>query len=206
MQHKVKLTVIDKKVYPELQEQYCADPEAGPCPCYNVGDEFVFERYDGRDSFWCMGLNTLVKSDYPVDGIAGGPNVPHCSELWDAVSRYIYAGLQGAPIMKGWMDDERVMIACCSASKLPWSSSNVRGVDPIVARISFCFSLISAISDTYWFMRAASALLQLFEIPRTVSSSAATDVATSSSVAFSFANTSFASTRALRIAEKLSAS
>ena len=119
MQHKVKMTVIDKKLYPELQEQYCADPEAGPCPCYNVGDEFVFERYDDRDSFWCMGLNTLVKSEHPVDGIAGGPNVPHCSELWDAVSRYIYAGLQGGSIMRGWMDDDRVMITCCSDGTRP---------------------------------------------------------------------------------------
>ena len=39
MQHKVKLTVIDKKLYPELQEKYCADPNSGMCPCYNVGDE-----------------------------------------------------------------------------------------------------------------------------------------------------------------------
>lgn len=38
MKHKVKLTVIDKKLYPELQEQYCADPNSGMCPCYNVGD------------------------------------------------------------------------------------------------------------------------------------------------------------------------
>lgn len=44
MKHKVKLTVIDKKLYPELQEQYCADPNSGMCPCYNVGDEFIFER------------------------------------------------------------------------------------------------------------------------------------------------------------------
>jgi len=29
MKHKVKVTVIDKKVYPELQEKYCADPKAG---------------------------------------------------------------------------------------------------------------------------------------------------------------------------------
>lgn len=36
MKHKVKLTVIDKKVYPELQRQYCADPQAGACPCYHV--------------------------------------------------------------------------------------------------------------------------------------------------------------------------
>ena len=32
MQHKCKMTVLDKKLYPELQAQYCADPEAGPCP------------------------------------------------------------------------------------------------------------------------------------------------------------------------------
>ena len=25
MKHKVKVTVIDKKVYPELQEKYCAE-------------------------------------------------------------------------------------------------------------------------------------------------------------------------------------
>lgn len=25
------MTVIDKKLYPELQKQFCADPEAGAC-------------------------------------------------------------------------------------------------------------------------------------------------------------------------------
>ena len=52
MKHKVKVTVIDKKVYPELQEKYCADPKAGMCPYYNIGDEFVFERDDENDHFW----------------------------------------------------------------------------------------------------------------------------------------------------------
>ena len=52
MQHKVKLTVIDKKLYPELQAQYCADPESGACPVYEIGDEFVFERYGEADDFW----------------------------------------------------------------------------------------------------------------------------------------------------------
>ena len=41
MKHKVRLTVIDKKLYPELQVQYCADPNSGACPCYNVGDVFA---------------------------------------------------------------------------------------------------------------------------------------------------------------------
>lgn len=119
MKHKVKLTVIDKKLYPELQREYCADPNSGLCPCYNVGDEFVFEREDGKDDFWHMGQNTLVKTDFDENEIAGGPKMPHCSEAWDAFSRYIYAGLQGGSIMKGWMKDENTMITCCSDGTRP---------------------------------------------------------------------------------------
>lgn len=119
MQYKVKLTVIDKKLYPELQEEYCADPNSGMCPCYNVGDEFIFERYGTADDFWHMGLNTLKQTVNTTEGIAGGKAFPHCSEAWDAISRYIYTGLQGGSIMRGWMNDERVMIACCSDGTRP---------------------------------------------------------------------------------------
>ena len=119
MKFKVKLTVIDKKCYPELQMLYCADPNSGPCPCYNVGDEFIFYRDDERDDFWHMGLNTLVKTSGDPDKVAGGPKIPHCSELWDAISRYIYTGLQGGSIMKGWMAKENEMIACCSDGTRP---------------------------------------------------------------------------------------
>ncbi len=24
------------------------------CPCYNVGDEFIFEREDNKDDFWLL--------------------------------------------------------------------------------------------------------------------------------------------------------
>lgn len=119
MQHKVKLTVIDKKLYPELQEQYCADKNAGMCPCYHVGDEFLFERYGTADDFWHMGLHTLKQSVATAAETAGGASFPHCSEAWDAISRYIYAGLQGGSIMRGWMADERIMIACCSDGTRP---------------------------------------------------------------------------------------
>ena len=103
MKHMVKVTVLDKKVYPELQKQYCADPSSGPCPCYNVGDEFLFLRDGEHDHFWRMGLNTLVKTSGNADAVAGGPKMPFCSEAWDAIARYIYTGLQGGSIMKGWM-------------------------------------------------------------------------------------------------------
>ena len=119
MKHTVKLTVIDKKLYPELQRQYCADPNAGACPCYNVGDEFIFERNGDRDDFWHMGLNTLIKTSADPDTVAGGPKLPHCSEAWDAIARYIYTGLQGGSIMKGWMNQENVMITCCSDGTRP---------------------------------------------------------------------------------------
>ena len=116
MQHKCRVTVLDKKLYPELQKLYCADPESGACPCYNVGDEYIFERYAARDDFWRMGEGTMVKGEA---GMAGSRGVPHCSEAWDAISRYIYTALQGDAIMRGWMNDERVMITCCSDGTRP---------------------------------------------------------------------------------------
>ena len=127
MEHRVRVTVLDKKLYPELQAQFCANPVSGKCPCYNVGDEFLFERNDERDDFWHMGAGTLVKSGTPDEDLAhspgtahcGEPGVPYCSEAWDAISRYIYAGLQGGSIMHGWMNDDRVMIACCSDGTRP---------------------------------------------------------------------------------------
>lgn len=42
MKHKVKVTVLDTKLYPEYQQQYCANPCSGKCPVYNKGDEFIF--------------------------------------------------------------------------------------------------------------------------------------------------------------------
>ena len=57
--------------------------------------------------------------DADPDTVAGGPKLAFCSELWDAISRYIYTGLQGGSIMKGWMDRENEMIACCSDGTRP---------------------------------------------------------------------------------------
>ena len=119
MKHKVRVTVIDKKLYPELQQQYCADPNSGACPCYNVDDVFEFYRDEENDHFWRGGLNTLVKTDADPDTVAGGPKMPHCSEAWDAISRYIYTGLQGGSIMKDRMNEANTMICCCSDGTRP---------------------------------------------------------------------------------------
>ena len=119
MKHKVRVTVIDKKLFPELQQQYCKNPNTGMCSCYNVGDVFEFYRDGKNDHFWHGGLNTLMKTDADPDTVAGGPKMPHCSEAWDAISRYIYTGLQGGSIMKGWMAKENEMICYCSDGTRP---------------------------------------------------------------------------------------
>ena len=106
-------------MYPELQQEHCFNPQSGTCPCYNIGDEFIFYRDEKRDDFWHCGLNTLTKTNGNPDLVAGGPKMPFCSELWDAISRYIYTGLQGGSIMKGWMKEENTMIACCSDGTRP---------------------------------------------------------------------------------------
>ena len=101
MQHKCKITVLKKELYADLQREYLADPSSGPCRFYEEGQEFVFERYGGRDDFWTMGKGT------------------QCSEAWDAISRYVYTALQGGSIMRNWTNDERIMIACCSDGTRP---------------------------------------------------------------------------------------
>ena len=116
---KVKITVIDKKCYPELQKEYCMEPDVGPCSMFEVGQEFIIEKGNGKDDFWHMGLNSLKKTSADPNTVAGGPKIPHCSEAWDAISRYIYTGLQGGSIMKGWMKEENTMIACCSDGTRP---------------------------------------------------------------------------------------
>ena len=40
-------------------------------------------------------------------------------QAWDAISRYIYTGLQDGSIMKGWMKKENEMISCCSDGTRP---------------------------------------------------------------------------------------
>ena len=105
MEHQCKVTVLDKKCYADLQREYLADPESGPCPCFEVGQTYLFERKPDKDDFYHFGRDL-------------DPQFP-CAEAWDAVSRYIYTALAGGAIMKSWTNDERVMIACCNDGTRP---------------------------------------------------------------------------------------
>ena len=101
MQYKCKVTVIDKKCFPDYQQKYLAVPDAGACTFYEIGDEFIFERYGAEDTFRLAGDGT------------------QCGEAWDCISRYIYTALQGGSIMRGHMNDDRMMIACCNDGTRP---------------------------------------------------------------------------------------
>ena len=95
------MTVIDKKVFADLQEKYLADPKSGACPFYEVDAEYLFERYGDEDTFLTQGKGA------------------HCSEAWDCFSRYVYTALQGGSIMRNWTNDEHLMIACCNDGTRP---------------------------------------------------------------------------------------
>ncbi len=44
MQHECKITVLETKVFSELQEKYLAAPHSGACPCIKAGDTFHLKR------------------------------------------------------------------------------------------------------------------------------------------------------------------
>lgn len=95
--HTVKMTVLKKECYADLQEKYLADPKSGPCPYFEEGQEFIIENND----FFRMMHGTF------------------CGEAWDCISRYVYAALQGGSIMNGWTNDEKMMITCCNDGTRP---------------------------------------------------------------------------------------
>ena len=101
MKHECKITVLDTKCFPEYQEAYLADPKSGPCPFFKKGDTFLLKRTPQQGDFYHL------------------MNGKFCGEAWDAVSRYVYAALQGGSIMKGWTNDDRMMIACCNDGTRP---------------------------------------------------------------------------------------
>ena len=94
---KCKVTVIDKKLYPDLQEEYLKDPNTGACTMFEIGQEFIF------------------------DGVAyeSMNNGNFCMEAYDAIHRYIYTAIQGGSLMRGWTKDERVMVASCNDGTRP---------------------------------------------------------------------------------------
>ena len=101
MLHECKITVLENKVFPELQKKYLANPDSGPCPCFKAGDTFLLKRTPEQDDFY-----HLLHGKF-------------CGEAWDAISRYVYTALQGGSIMHKWTNDERMMIACCNDGTRP---------------------------------------------------------------------------------------
>ena len=92
MQHKCRITVLETKCFPDLQEKYLADPKSGPCPFFKPGDTFLLKRTPQQDDFYHL------------------MNGKFCGEAWDAVSRYVYTALQGGSIMKGWTNDDGLTV------------------------------------------------------------------------------------------------
>ena len=98
MKHKCRITVLKRELYADLQEQYLANPKSGKCDFFQDGQEWLLEDV--------MDFHSMLKGTF-------------CSEAWDCISRYVYTALQGGSIMRGWTNDEKVMIACCNDGTRP---------------------------------------------------------------------------------------
>ena len=72
MRHECKITVIDKKCFADYQEKYLADPKSGPCPFFNVGDEFILKRTPLSVEPFALSHQMTAKSLSAI-GEIGGP-------------------------------------------------------------------------------------------------------------------------------------
>ena len=70
MQYECKITVLDTKVFPELQEKYLANPKSGKCPFFSVGDTFMLKRTAEQDDF------------YHLIRIKSFSSTKRCTPLW----------------------------------------------------------------------------------------------------------------------------
>ena len=95
---KCKITVLKKSCFPELVEEYCADPATGPCKMFEEGQVRIVDS------------SAYFNMEIP-DGF--------CAEAWHSISHYVYAVIQGGAIMKGWMNSDKVMITCCNDGVRP---------------------------------------------------------------------------------------
>lgn len=94
---KCKITVLHREYYQDLADKYLADPNVGKCQTFREGQVFIVDN----ENYYRM-----------LDG-------KFCSEAWNAISHYVYAAINGGSIMRGWTNDEKVMIACCNDGVRP---------------------------------------------------------------------------------------
>lgn len=102
MKRACKVTVIDKKCFPDLQEVCLDGPASGPCPLFEVGDEFLFEREEDDADF------ELIRDlRFP------------CNTAWDCLFHFICAAFVDDAPMRGWPSGRHAMLICCTDGAHP---------------------------------------------------------------------------------------
>ena len=111
MRHECRITVLGTKCFPDLQEKYPADPGPGACPFFKPGDTFLLKRTPPAGRFLSSDEQKILRVRHQTN------SVPEL--VLDAISRYVYTALQGGSTMKGWINDDCVMIACSGDGTRP---------------------------------------------------------------------------------------
>ena len=88
MNYECKITVLETKVFPELQEKYLADPKSGPCPCFKAGDTFLLKRTPEQDDFYHL------------------MNGKYCGEAWDVIFKIERIDIPENKEEKQWLEKQ----------------------------------------------------------------------------------------------------
>lgn len=80
-----RVTVIRRECHIDLQSLFLDDPESGPCPCFNSGDEFVIKASSGcPDNFcpqlWASVCAWMKHDDHCADSRKDAPAIISCPD------------------------------------------------------------------------------------------------------------------------------
>jgi uncharacterized repeat protein (TIGR04076 family) len=90
--YKCKITVLKREFYEDLRDEYAKNPKTGKCGFFKEGQEFIISH-----------KNYITMMDGKF-----------CAYAWEAINKWIYAAIQGGPLMPSFMKNEKVMITCCN--------------------------------------------------------------------------------------------
>ncbi len=95
MPPKCKITVLKRDLKEDLAQEYCQN-EVTACPAFSEGQEFIagFEKPEG-----------------------------FCDWAWNDIHKIVAVLLSGGNFSKGhfegWMNDDKIMLACCTDAIRP---------------------------------------------------------------------------------------
>ena len=107
MRTNCSVTVVDTKVFPELQESRLDPRKTGACPCFHKGEWIRLDKTPTQEE-----VDEAFMRKY---------GRKFCPFAWEAISRYVRAVFDGASLPETGCDGENGVfkLACCGSGTRP---------------------------------------------------------------------------------------